>query len=251
MGGLRKYMPITHLTFLIACLAIAGIPPFSGFFSKEEILLAAYESNKAIFYIALITSGLTAFYMFRLYFSIFWKKSFHSKQEHHKEGGITLLFPLVFLALMTLIAGFVPFSNYVTAEQKSLDTALHLQFSIAPVAIALAGILIAYLLYQKENNRSASITKSMGNLYRLAYKKFYIDEIYIFITKKIIFNLIATPAAWFDKNVVDGAVNEGGETTQWISESIRKLQSGKLQHYAIWFLVSTLGLVLLFIYIVK
>ena len=136
-------------------------------------------------------------------------------------------------------------------NKSHLDTALHLQFSIAPVAIALAGILIAYLLYQKENNRSASITKSMGNLYRLAYKKFYIDEIYIFITKKIIFNLIATPAAWFDKNVVDGAVNEGGETTQWISESIRKLQSGKLQHYAIWFLVSTLGLVLLFVYIVK
>src|SRR5439155_4500209 len=72
MGGLRKYMPITHITFLFACLAIAGIPPFAGFFSKEEILLAAWQNNRTIYYIALITSGITAFYMFRLYFSVFW-----------------------------------------------------------------------------------------------------------------------------------------------------------------------------------
>ncbi len=250
MGGLRKYMPVTHLTFLIACLAIAGIPPFSGFFSKEEILLAAYESNKPIFYIGLITSGLTAFYMFRLYFSIFWKKEFRSHGHTHNEGGILLLLPLVFLSLMSLVSGFIPFSNYVTADQKPLATALHLEFSIAPVVAALLGISIAFFLYKKENSRPDSIAKSIGNLYRLAYEKFYIDEIYLFITKKIIFNLIATPAAWFDKNVVDGAVNEGGDTTQWISERIRKLQSGKLQHYAIWFLVSTLGLVVLFIYLI-
>ncbi len=74
MGGLRKYMPITHITFLIACLAISGIPPFAGFFSKEEILLASYNSNKLVYAVALITSGITAFYMFRLYFSIFWNK---------------------------------------------------------------------------------------------------------------------------------------------------------------------------------
>ncbi len=240
MGGLRKYLPVTHLTFLIACLAIAGIPPFSGFFSKEEILLAAYGSNKAIFYIGLITSGLTAFYMFRLYFSIFWKKEYHPHGVHHKEGSFNLLFPLLFLALMTLGAGFIP-----------IGTELHLEFSIAPVAFALVGILIAYLLYHRENSRPGSIAKAFGNLYRIAYRKFYIDEIYLFVTRKIIFNLIARPAAWFDKNIVDGAVNEGGETTQWISERIRKLQSGKLQHYAIWFLVSTLGLVFLFVYLLN
>src|SRR6478735_2394148 len=87
MGGLRKYLPITHITFLIACLAIAGVPPFAGFFSKEEILLAAYQHNPTIYWIALITSGLTAFYMFRLYFSIFWNKEHHAHVEHHAPSS--------------------------------------------------------------------------------------------------------------------------------------------------------------------
>src|SRR5882724_1244766 len=87
MGGLRKLLPITHITFLIACLAIAGVPPFAGFFSKEEILLAAYQSNSIIYWIALITSGITAFYMFRLYFSIFWNKEPHPHSESQGEGG--------------------------------------------------------------------------------------------------------------------------------------------------------------------
>ncbi len=90
MGGLRKFMPITHITFLVACLAIAGVPPFAGFFSKEEILLAAYHNNPAIYWLALVTSGLTAFYMFRLYFSIFWNKPYHAHTEiiaFVKHGG--------------------------------------------------------------------------------------------------------------------------------------------------------------------
>src|SRR4029079_1637066 len=95
MGGLRKYLPITHITFLIACLAIAGIPPFAGFFSKEEILLAAYQSNKLVFYTAVFTAAITAFYMFRLYFSIFWNKEYHPHHEaHHGEGPGSMLFPL-------------------------------------------------------------------------------------------------------------------------------------------------------------
>src|SRR5687768_6479672 len=102
MGGLRKFMPITHITFLIACLAIAGVPPFAGFFSKEEILLAAYHNNTIIYWIALVTSGLTAFYMFRLYFSIFWNKPFMlSVDTQHKrgEGGFSMMMPLILLAI--------------------------------------------------------------------------------------------------------------------------------------------------------
>jgi NADH-quinone oxidoreductase subunit L len=115
MGGLRKYLPVTHITFLIGCLSISGIPPFAGFFSKEEILLAAYQNNKIIYWIGLFTSGLTAFYMFRLYFGIFWSKTPSFKQraeieEHaHGEGGFAMVLPLILLGIGAALAGFITF----------------------------------------------------------------------------------------------------------------------------------------------
>jgi NADH-quinone oxidoreductase subunit L len=251
MGGLRKYLPITHITFLIACLAIAGVPPFAGFFSKEEILLAAYQHNPTIYWIALITSGLTAFYMFRLYFSIFWNKAAHVHGEHKGEGGFAMMMPLVLLAVGAAVAGFIPFGHFVSSDGTRLETAFHLQFSIAPVALGLAGIFIAMWMYKTANNKPEKMAASLSGLYKAAYHKFYIDEIYIFITQKIIFNLIGRPAAWIDKNIVDGMVNATGNGTKEISEIIKGLQSGKVQQYAIYFLVSIIGLALLFIYVWK
>jgi NADH-quinone oxidoreductase subunit L len=251
MGGLRKYLPITHITFLIACLAIAGVPPFAGFFSKEEILLAAYQHNTTIYWIALITSGLTAFYMFRLYFSIFWNKEAAAHGEHKSEGGFAMILPLVLLAVGAAAAGFIPFGHFVSTDGTILQTEFHLMFSIAPVALGLAGIFIAMWMYKTQNNKSEKLAASLGGLYKAAYHKFYIDEIYLFITKKIIFNLIGKPAAWFDKNVVDGLMNATGNSTQKISEKIKRFQSGKVQQYAIYFLVGVVGLALLFIYVWK
>jgi NADH-quinone oxidoreductase subunit L len=254
MGGLRKYLPITHITFLIACLAIAGVPPFAGFFSKEEILLAAYQHNPTIYWIALITSGLTAFYMFRLYFSIFWGRTSPSPLErgwgevHKSEGGFAMMMPLVLLAIGAAAAGFIPFGHFVSSDGTRLETELHLQFSIAPVALALAGILIAMWMYKKESTKPDTVAASLSGIYKAAYHKFYIDEIYLFITKKVIFNLIGRPAAWIDKHIVDGLVNATGNSTRDISETIKGLQSGKVQQYAIYFLVSIIGLALLFIY---
>ncbi|HUS00509.1 MAG TPA: NADH-quinone oxidoreductase subunit L, partial [Chitinophagaceae bacterium] len=248
MGGLRKYLPITHITFLIACLAISGIPPFAGFFSKEEILLAAYQHNITIYWIALITSGLTAFYMFRLYFSIFWNKEATVHDGHKSEGGFALMMPLVLLAIGAAAAGFIPFGHFVSSDGTRLETELHLHFAAVPVALGLAGVLIAMWMYKKENNMPGKFADSLSGLYKAAYNKFYIDEIYLFITQKIIFNLIGRPAAWFDKNVVDGMVNATGYSTQMISEKIKRFQSGKVQQYAIYFLVSVLGMALLFIY---
>lgn len=249
MGGLRKYLPITHITFLIACLAIAGVPPFAGFFSKEEILLAAYQNNRAIYWIALITSGLTAFYMFRLYFNIFWNKPHHAHGEHHGEGGFVMMMPLVLLAVGAAAAGFIPFGEFVSADGKPLVSHFHLNFSIAPVAIGIAGILIALWFYKKQNDRPAKLAASLGGLYKAAYHKFYIDEVYLFITKKILFNLVGRPAAWFDRNVVDGMVNLTGKATQEVSEGIKKIQSGKVQQYAIYFLAGVIVLAALFIYV--
>lgn len=259
MGGLRKYLPITHITFLIACLAIAGVPPFAGFFSKEEILLAAYQHNTTIYWIALITSGLTAFYMFRIYFSIFWNKA-HSLEEragsevhgeHKGEEGFAMMLPLVLLAVGAAAAGFIPFGHFVSTDGTRLKTEFHLMFSIAPVALGLAGIFIAMWMYKNQSDRSDKMAASLNGLYKAAYHKFYIDEIYLFITKKIIFNLIGRPAAWFDKNVVDGLMNATGNSTQLISEKIKRFQSGKVQQYAIYFLVGVVGLALLFVYVWK
>ncbi|HEY6503295.1 MAG TPA: NADH-quinone oxidoreductase subunit L [Chitinophagaceae bacterium] len=256
MGGLRKKLPITHITFLIACLAIAGVPPFAGFFSKEEILLAAYENNPAIYWIALITSGLTAFYMFRLYFSIFWGRQSPSLSERgwgevHGEGGFAMMLPLVLLGIGAAASGFIPFGKYVSSDGAPLETKFHLEFSVPPVALGLMGIFTAMWLYKKQNTRPAKLAASLNGVYKTAYNKFYIDEVYLFITKKVLFNLVGRPAAWFDKNVVDGLVNFTGNTTQVISEKIKKLQSGKVQQYAVYFLVGVIGLALLFIYVWK
>jgi len=251
MGGLRKYLPITHITFLIACLAIAGVPPFAGFFSKEEILLAAYQHNSIIYYTALLTSCLTAFYMFRLYFNIFWNKDPHTHGEHKQEGSFALLMPLVLLAVGAAAAGFIPFGSFVSSDGTKLESAFHLQFSIAPVVLGLIGIFTAMWLYKKENNKPDRIAASIRGLYKTALNKFYIDEVYTFVTKKILFNLIGRPAAWFDKNVVDGLMNATGNTTQAVSEKIKGIQSGKVQQYAIYFLVAVIGLAVLFIYVWK
>jgi NADH-quinone oxidoreductase subunit L len=251
MGGLRKHMPITNAVFLIACLAIAGVPPLSGFFSKEEILLASYNADKIVYAVALLTSGLTAFYMFRLYFSIFWNKEAEVHHEHHSEETMAMKFPLILLAVLTIVAGFVPFGEFVSSDGKGLETHLHILFSIAPVAAALGGIGLATYLFLYENECPQQWSAKLGGLYFAAKKKFYIDELYLFITKKIIFNLIARPAAWIDKHVVDGAVNGVAFVTGAISSAIKGLQSGKVQNYVLYFFGGIAVLAVIFIYLWK
>ena len=251
MGGLRKLMPVTHATFLIACLAIAGIPPFAGFFSKEEILLAAFQSNKLIYGVALSTAALTAFYMFRLYYSIFWYKSFEDIKadvKHHNEGTWSMKLPLIILAIFSIVAGFVPFAQYITSDGAPLATHFSIAFSIAPVALALVAIGLATYLFLYENECPEKYSRYLGSFYKAAYRKFYIDEVYLFVTKKIIFNLIARPAAWFDKNVVDGSMNLLASATGNFSSAIKGLQSGRVQSYAVYFFGGIIGMAALFIY---
>ena len=250
MGGLRKFLPVTHITFLIACLAIAGVPPFSGFFSKEEILLAAFHSNPLIYWVALVTAGITAFYMFRLYFSIFWTKPYEDHgHAHHGEGPASMLFPLGVLGLLAISAGWIPFGNFVSSDGKALVSEMHISFSILPVGLSLAGILIAFVFYKKVSAYPDKVAGLFGSFFSTVKNKFYIDEIYLFITKKIIFNLIGRPAAWIDRNIVDGVMNTLGAAAQVFSFSISGIQSGKVQNYAAYFLTGVIGLALLFIYV--
>jgi NADH-quinone oxidoreductase subunit L len=268
MGGLRKLMPVTHGCFLIACLAIAGIPPFSGFFSKEEILLAAWHSNKSVYIVGVLVSGLTAFYMFRLYFSVFWKgdrryasaplsasgpdkASAHvgDNRHTHADGTGTMRAPMIILAACTVLAGFVPFSRWVTSDGAALATHLDIVFSTAPVVLALIGIGMAAALYRKENSSSQKIAGALGGFYRATYRKFYIDEIWLFITKKIIFNGIGRPAAWVDRKIVDGMMNGIASATAKISTAVKGFQSGKIQNYTMYFFLGIAVLVILFIYL--
>lgn len=250
MGGLRKYLPVTNLSFLIGCFAIAGIPPFAGFFSKEEILLASFHSNKIVFAVALLTSGLTAFYMFRLYFSIFWNKN-TAVNNHHEEGSVSMKLPLIILAFCSIFAGLIPFGEFVSSDGKALESHFDPLFSIAPVLFGVLGILLAMWMYKKESDKPMQISNSLGGLYKAAYKKFYIDEIYLFITKKIIFNLIGRPAAWIDRNIVDGLMNGIASTTAAVSGWIKGIQSGKVQNYAIYFFGGIVALAIVFLYLWK
>jgi NADH-quinone oxidoreductase subunit L len=248
MGGLRKYMPITNITFLIAALAIAGVPPFAGFWSKDEILVAAFEKNQLIYFMALFVAGLTAFYMFRLYFGIFWGKDTQYKHAPH-ESPISMTFPLLFLAFMSVVAGFIPFSEFITADKAGFEG--HLNYPMAAIAVGtgLVGIVLAWVFYKKENYLADKFANAFGVFYKWTYHKFYFDEIYMFVTKKIVFNLISTPIAKFDKKYVDGTMEGIGNKTVLISEKIKGLQSGRLQDYAMFFVSGVVVIALVFIYL--
>lgn len=243
MGGLRKYMPITHITFLIACLAISGIPPFSGFFSKDEILTAAFAYMPAMGWIMTAIAAMTAFYMFRLYFGIFWgteNKELHAAHTPH-EAPLTMTFPLMFLATVTCVAGFIPFGHFVSADGQAYD--IHLDWNVAgtSIIIAVASIFLATYMYIGERQPKAdALAEKFAHLHRWAYKRFYMDEVYQYITHRIIFAHISKPIAWFDRHIVDGFFNFLAWGANALSFRIRGLQSGSVQGYAYVFLLGTL-----------
>jgi NADH-quinone oxidoreductase subunit L len=248
MGGLRKSMPVTHLTFLIACLTIAGLPPLSGFFSKDEILVAAFEHNKIVFGVQWLVAGLTAFYMFRLYFRVFWNQT---PAYHHPphESPVVMTVPLTLLAIASVFAGFVPFHSLVTSDNLPLETHFHWAIAAPSILVALIGILVAAIMYKKQNPRPDNVAQALSGFYTAVYNKFYIDEVYLFITKNIIFQYISRPVAWFDRHIVDGTMNFIGNSTVSSAAAIKKMQSGHMQLY-IWFFASgALLLALLILYL--
>ena len=243
MGGLRKYMPITNITFFIACLAISGIPPFSGFFSKDEILTAAFAYSPAMGWVMTAIAAMTAFYMFRLYYGIFWgteNKELHAKHTPH-VAPLTMTFPLMFLAVVTCVAGFIPFGHFVSADSRIYDIHLDPHVACTSILIAVASIFLATYMYMGERQPKAdALAEKFGRLHRWAYKRFYLDEVYQYVTHRIIFAHISKPIAWFDRHIVDGFFDFLAWGTNALSFRIRGLQSGSVQQYAFVFLLGTL-----------
>ena len=256
MGGLRKYMPITHITFLIACLAIAGIPPFSGFFSKDEILTACFQFSPIMGWIMTVIAGMTAFYMFRLYYGIFWAGSEpgqksasdggDSHMPHPHESPLAMTLPLMLLAVVTIVAGFIPFGHFISSNGEAYN--IHLDWSVAGTSIAVAVVSIAIATYIYAGSRQPvadTLAHRFKGLWTAAYHRFYLDEVYQFITHRIIFGCICHPIAWWDRHVVDGFFNFLAWGAEATSEEIRGLQSGRIQQYTFVFLLGTLALILL------
>lgn len=247
MGGLRKYMPITNVTFLIAALAISGVFPLSGFWSKDEILVAAFEHNKLIYGVGVLVAGLTAFYMFRLYFGIFWGKNTNYKHTPH-ESPFSMTFPLIVLAVITVFSGFIHFSEYIAPDRIGFEAHLNIPLAIVATIVGLLGIGLAWIFYKNENDLADKFANAFGPFYNWASDKFYFDEIYMFVTKKILFNGIAGNIAKFDKKVVDGTMEGVGNKIVVISEKIKGMQSGKVQDYAFAFVGGVVIIALVFIY---
>lgn len=248
MGGLRKYLPITHITFLIACLTIAGVPFLSAFFSKDEILTAAFHHDKVLFFVEYAVAGLTAFYMFRLYFNVFWGEDRHYHHTPH-EAPLVMTLPLMFLAVASIFAGYLPFSQLVTSDGAGFESHLEMPIAAASVFIGLVGIFVAMYMYMKPKGAPEKMAVTFKNLYKWSYNKFYMDEVYLFVTKRIIFAYISRPVAWFDRHVVDATMNGFAWAANYTSFHIRDLQSGQLQKYAFVFISSVLILVLSFVYL--
>ncbi|MDE7159826.1 MAG: NADH-quinone oxidoreductase subunit L [Muribaculaceae bacterium] len=243
MGGLRKYMPITHWTFLIGCLAIAGIWPFSGFFSKDEMLAAMFARHW--FWGAWMTmvAGLTAFYMFRLYYLIFWwEENPHYKEHKPHDAPWQMSLPLIFLALVSCVAGFIPFGELVTWDGVPYHIHIELPVAATSLSVAVIAILLATKMYRVKNDLPTKVKNFWPTLWEAAHRRFYWDEIYQFVVHKIIFGIICRSIAWFDRHVIDATMDGMAKVTNVASNSIKGMQSGNVQAYVIWFFLGAVAL---------
>lgn len=217
-------MPLTGSTFLIAALALSGIFPLSGFWSKDEILLATLHSGHTVlFAAALATAFLTAFYMSRIFFITFTGRTAEARHPHESPAIMTV--PLIILAVLSVIAGFLKFPGL---EKDPLNMTL----AVSSNAVALSGILLAIVIYYAGAVSPVRLRNAAGFLYTLLKNKYYIDEMYMFVIRKVVFVLSAA-IAWFDRHVVDGAVNLVAFLCRFSGDRLRYSISGPVQRLAL------------------
>lgn len=188
--------------------------------------------------------------MFRLYYNIFWGTDRHYHHTPHEAPAIMTI-PLLFLAVASVFSGFLPFSHMVTSDGKPFEAHTDMMVAIPSVVIALIGITIATVMYKKPSTLPDKVAGSIKGLYKASLNKFWFDEIYLFVTKRIIFAYISRPIAWFDRHVVDATMNLVGWTVTTTSNKIKGLQSGQLQQYAMVFVYGVVILTLLFVYLIS
>jgi NADH-quinone oxidoreductase subunit L len=268
MGGLGKKIGWTYRTMLTATLAIAGIPVFAGFFSKDAILFAAFQSQtggKVLYAFGLLTALLTAFYMFRLIFLTFGgKPRFDEHKVHVHESPWSMLGPLVILAVLSTVGGWFAlpvffngpdyFSNFLApvfgareAVEAAGEVAAHqLELILAAVAVvtALVGLTVAYLIYIKQPGRADGLAKSLKPAYTTLLNKYYVDELYAAVMVKPLL-WISTAVLWKAADVagIDGAVNGIADGARAIGDGVRHAQSGNTRSYAVWVVVGALVII--------
>jgi NADH-quinone oxidoreductase subunit L len=247
MGNLRKKMPVTFWTFLIGALALSGIPPFSGFYSKDSIFAQCLDQkNYLLFGVAVFVAALTAFYTFRLFFVVFFGKEKSEHAEHAHESSLVITLPLIILAVFAAIGGFIGVvNNYASQFAPDHETLTVAQQLMEPlhtpipmligIGVALLGIFLAFSLYNNATNDS--LPAKLGWLSTAMKNRFYFDEIYeaTFIRAH---DFIATVADWIDRWLVEGfciGAIRGG--TDLSGRALRLMQTGNLQTYAFLFVL--------------
>jgi NADH-quinone oxidoreductase subunit L len=263
MGGLRRHMPATYWTYLIATLAIAGIPFTAGFFSKDLILWQAFSSEHgapALWVVGWLTAGMTAFYMFRQLFMVFhgpFRGDDHVKAHIHESPPV-MTFPLLLLAVGSIFSGWLGAPEYLwgswwehwlapifgsahEAQHGALETELRLMaFTLGLIAVA---ILLAYLFYGRPAKAPDRLSTVAGGVpYRLLLHKYYVDELYDFLVVGPFTAISRSLAQFFDPRIIDGAVNGVAASAAGLSTLWRVVQSGNVQHYLIGFLVGTVAI---------
>lgn len=257
MGGLKKKLPITHITFLIGCIAIAGIPPFSGFFSKDEILAAAFANNPIFWVLGVIGAVMTAFYMFRLYASTF-LGTFRGteEQKHHlHESPFPITFPLIVLAILAAVAGFVGIPEVLMPNAHSLEHFLapifaesakhahphHLdhttEYGLMAASVGLAAIAIIYAIYRFSRKPDLAEPAGFG---KVLADKWYVDEAYNAVVVRPLNWLGKFLNKWVERGLIDALVNGVGRSVQYLSRQVRLVQSGQVGSYVLLMVLSIL-----------
>ena len=267
MGGLRKKLPITFITMMVATIAIAGIPPFSGFFSKDEILASVYEHNRIVWVVGVFTAFLTSFYMFRLMFLTFFGKhrGSHHSEEHIHESPKVMTLPLIILAVLAAIGGAVNIPQVfggnewlahwltganVSRHELGLDHATEYLLMGISVAAALIAAFLAFSRYVKTNHVPVADVAHRSVLAKISYHKFYLDEAYDFLIVKPLDALSKFFYRTMDTKFIDGIVNSFGWSAKESSKGLRLLQSGNVGFYIFMMVFSIIALLLYtFLYI--
>jgi NADH-quinone oxidoreductase subunit L len=241
MGGLRQKIPWTFATMMCAAVAIAGVPPFAGFFSKDAILVAAYERAPWMYWVGVLTAGMTAFYVFRAWFMAFTGE--YRGHAHPHESPLVMTGPLMILAVLSIGGGFINVPHIL--EPMFAEHAENQALAWLSAGVGIVGILLAVLFYVVKRGMADSVAKAFGGLYTLVYNKYFVDEVYdAAVVEPLIEGSRTVLWRGIDAGLIDGTVNGVGRRSRGIGSILRLIQSGNIRSYAAWVVLGSIVLLL-------